>query len=231
LNRQKSRFIDWKASAAILVRKSAHAGKDDTMTELQDESVQTTVATPKRSNVGHVFLGVAALVAATAFGFSVLSAREAPNGLRGTETPATLATLEPRIAPAASQMNDAALGRFLGNGIWRAGACDGHGNFQAFKLSEAQVEVGAGHAGEGEKLQILRVRRNGDTVEVETRVCAPEPVGCNQTFEQYKVLGNDQLKEWHFEGRLPGMEPYVLVRDGRATDGTGEGRTFNRCTG
>lgn len=118
---------------------------------------------------------------------------------------------------------------WLGQSIWRATTCDQKENFQTFSFSPTpQVEVGSGKKGDGEKLELLRVGTSTDgLIEIETRVCAP--VGCNQTVERYKKTGPNQMQEWHFEGRLPEHQPYVLVRDGQAVDGSGPGRLFNRC--
>ncbi|MEN9855727.1 MAG: hypothetical protein RL186_5 [Pseudomonadota bacterium] len=119
--------------------------------------------------------------------------------------------------------------RWLANGMWRAGPCAQAQNFQRFEFGSAPiVEVGSGQRGEGERLELLGVSeaRKG-YIDVQTRVCAP--VGCNQTRETYKKLGKDQMQEWHFEGRLPDHAPYVLVTNGQATDGKGQGRIFNRC--
>lgn len=131
------------------------------------------------------------------------------------------ARLKPNSATAAM--------RWLANGMWRAGPCARAQNFQRFEFGTAPiVEVGSGQRGEGERLELLGVSetRKG-YIDVQTRVCAP--VGCNQTRETYKKLGNDQMQEWHFEGRLPDHAPYILVTNGQATDGTGPGRIFNRC--
>ncbi|MFY7760551.1 hypothetical protein [Aquidulcibacter sp.] len=138
-----------------------------------------------------------------------------PTGLRGgTSTVAT---------PANSAQ------AWLGQTVWRATTCDKKENFQTFSFSPTpQVEVGSGKKGDGEKLELLRVGTSTDgLIEIETRVCAP--VGCNQTVERYKKTGPNQMQEWHFEGRLPEHQPYVLVRDGQAVDGSGPGRLFNRC--
>jgi hypothetical protein len=192
-------------------------------------------ALTRASRTGRVLLAIACVTALGTIGLSVIAANEtrattaqtAPG--RGVAADAPVTAIPSRIPAGSNQLNDTTFARFIGTGIWRTGACEGHGNFQKFSPDVARVEVGAGHPGEGEALQLLAARRTGDLVEVETRVCAPEPIGCNQTFEQYKVLSDDRLQEWHFEGRLPGQEPYVLVATGRATDGSGEGRIFSRC--
>ncbi|MCU0881330.1 MAG: hypothetical protein MUF14_01530 [Hyphomonadaceae bacterium] len=201
------------------------------------QAQKTESALTRASRTGRVLLGVACMAALGTIGLSVMAANDTrattaqlPSN-RGVAQDAPVTAIPSRIPAGASQLGDAAFARFIGTGIWRAGACDGRGNFQKFSPADARVEVGAGHPGEGEALQVLAARRSGDLVEVETRVCAPEPIGCNQTFEQYKVLAEDRLQEWHFEGRLPGQEPYVLVRSGQASDGSGAGRIFTRCTG
>ena len=138
-----------------------------------------------------------------------------PTGLRGGTT------------AGAAPVNPAQT--WLGQSIWRPTSCDQKENFQTFSFTASpQVEVGSGIKGDGEKLELLRVGTSPDgLIEIETRVCAP--VGCNQTVERYKKTGPNQMQEWHFEGRLPELQPYVLVRDGQAVDGSGPGRLFNRC--
>ncbi len=118
---------------------------------------------------------------------------------------------------------------WLGQSVWRASSCDQKENFQTFSFTASpQVEVGSGKKGDGEKLELLHVGTSAEgLIEIETRVCAP--VGCNQTVERYKKTGPNQMQEWHFEGRLPEHQPYVLVRDGQSVDGSGPGRLFNRC--
>lgn len=118
---------------------------------------------------------------------------------------------------------------WLGQSVWRATSCDKKENFQTFSyIPTLQVEVGSGKKGDGERLELLRMGISPEgLIEIETRVCAP--VGCNQTVERYKKIGPNQMQEWHFEGRLPEHQPYVLVRDGQAVDGSGPGRLFNRC--
>lgn len=158
---------------------------------------------------------LAAVLVATLFGVPVEAKPKKPTGLRGgTSSVATPAN------PAQA---------WLGQSVWRATTCDKKENFQTFSFSQApQVEVGSGKMGDGEKLELLRVGTSTDgLIEIETRVCAP--VGCNQTVERYKKIGPNQMQEWHFEGRLPEHQPYVLVRDGQAVDGSGPGRLFNRC--
>lgn len=116
---------------------------------------------------------------------------------------------------------------YLGNGVWRPSECSKTENFQAFFFrAPAKVEVGSGRIGDGEKLEILSTARNANIVEVRTRVCAP--IGCNQTFEQYKIISQNQMQEWRFEGLLPNEAPNIVVENGVASDGTA-GRIFNRC--
>lgn len=120
---------------------------------------------------------------------------------------------------------------FLQNGVWRVGECGKGENFQAFSFNNRgvpvnRVEVGSGALGDGERLEILRTNLANNIVEVQTRVCAP--VGCNRTFEQYKIISNNQIQEWRFEGLLPNEPPNVVVANGVASDGT-TGRIFNRC--
>jgi hypothetical protein len=156
-----------------------------------------------------------AVLVALLFGMPVEAKPKKPTGLRGGTSSVT--------TPA----NPAQA--WLGQSVWRATSCDKKENFQTFSFSPAsQVEVGSGKKGDGEKLELLRVGTSADgLIEIETRVCAP--VGCNQTVERYKKIGPNQMQEWHFEGRLPEHQPYVLVRDGQAVDGSGPGRLFNRC--
>ena len=156
-----------------------------------------------------------ALLVTTLFGVTVEAKPNKPAGLRGG------------TSAAATRANPAQA--WLGQSVWRATSCDKKENFQTFSFTATpQVEVGSGKKGDGEKLELLRVGTSPDgMIEIETRVCAP--VGCNQTVERYKKTGPNQMQEWHFEGRLPGLQPYVLVRDGQAVDGSGPGRIFNRC--
>ena len=156
-----------------------------------------------------------ALLVTAFFGVSAGAKPNKPAGLRGG------------ISAAATPANPA--GSWLGQSVWRATTCDKKENFQTFSFTPSpQVEVGSGKKGDGEKLELLRVGTSPDgLIEIETRVCAP--VGCNQTVERYKKTGPNQMQEWHFEGRLPELQPYVLVRDGQAVDGSGPGRIFNRC--
>lgn len=158
---------------------------------------------------------VSALLATALVSMPVDAKPKKPTGLRGG-TSSVVTPANPAQA-------------WLGQSVWRATACDKKENFQTFSFSPAaQVEVGSGKKGDGEKLELLRVGINTEgLIEVETRVCAP--VGCNQTVERYKKIGPNQMQEWHFEGRLPEHQPYVLVRDGQAVDGSGPGRLFNRC--
>jgi len=170
-------------------------------------------STPKPLS-SHAMLMTALLVTAF-FGVSAGAKPNKPAGLRGG------------ISAAATPANPA--GSWLGQSVWRATTCDKKENFQTFSFNPSpQVEVGSGKKGDGEKLELLRVGTSPDgLIEIETRVCAP--VGCNQTVERYKKTGPNQMQEWHFEGRLPELQPYVLVRDGQAVDGSGPGRIFNRC--
>ncbi|OYU78184.1 MAG: hypothetical protein CFE32_02690 [Alphaproteobacteria bacterium PA3] len=167
---------------------------------------------PKSSRAAII---TAALVTAL-FSMSAEAKPKKPTGLRGGN------------AAVATPANPAQA--WLGQSIWRATSCDKKENFQTFSFTPTpQVEVGSGRKGEGEKLELLRVGTSTEgLIEIETRVCAP--VGCNQTVERYKKIGPSQMQEWHFEGRLPEHQPYVLVRDGQAVDGSGPGRLFNRCT-
>jgi hypothetical protein len=137
-----------------------------------------------------------------------------PSGLRGS------------VSEAASAQTPQA---WLGSSVWRVGPCETAQNFQAFTFSAApKVEVGSGKLGEGEQLDLLVVASDPDgLIQIETRVCAP--VGCNRTIERYKKLGPNQIQEWHFEGRLPNITPYIIVANGAAVDGSGPGRVFNRC--
>jgi hypothetical protein len=172
---------------------------------------------PFAARRGERRLAGALALCAFAAGLAIEAGATTPAGLRGT-------TAGPSAPATAPETADA----FLSRGVWRAGACAGAQNFQAFKVGARKtVEVGAGKTGQGERLDVLRLARAGDMLEVETRVCAP--VGCNRTFEQYRVLSPDTIQEWRFEGRLPDQPPYVLVADGRSTDGSGAGRVFNRC--
>jgi hypothetical protein len=195
--------------------------------------VKATKPEPRPSLVSGAILGVAAFVC----GLGIKAYAEAPAGLRGftgsasTSVPNMAANITPSPVPGQGRVPasaaPAALQSFLANGIWRAGACTARENFQTFRFGPtSSVEVGSGVPGEGEKLELLGVREVNGLVAVETRVCAP--VGCNQTFEQYKRLDANRIQEWHFEGRLPNEAPYVLVSNGRATDGS-QGRVFQRC--
>lgn len=118
--------------------------------------------------------------------------------------------------------------KFLGNGVWRVDNCEEKDFFQAFNLSDKSpsVEVGAGVIGEGETLKVLSTSVVNGMIEVRTTVCAP--IGCNKTWEQYKILGNDKMQEWNFEGHLPNQEPNVVVKEGVAFDGS-QGRIFKKC--
>lgn len=168
---------------------------------------------PKPANLAAALLP--ALLIAALLNLSAEAKPKKPTGLRGGTSEASTAA-----NPAQA---------WLGQSVWRATTCDRKENFQTFSFNPTpQVEVGSGKKGDGEKLELLRVGTSAEgLIEVETRVCAP--VGCNQTVERYKKIGPNQMQEWHFEGRLPEHQPYVLVRDGQAVDGSGPGRLFNRC--
>ncbi len=157
----------------------------------------------------------------------------AMGSLRGTDSPVlAAATTDAPPRPSYGPMTgpartDTAASQYLARGVWRTGPCERAGNFQTFVFApRGEVEVGSGTPGAGERLELVSATRQGADIQVETRVCAP--VGCNQTFEVYRVLDDGRMQEWRFEGRLPGQAPYVLVADGRATDGT-PGRVFQRC--
>ena len=120
---------------------------------------------------------------------------------------------------------------FLSSGVWRGENCDPQSNFQKFSFMNKQnppnrVEVGFGELGSGEPLEIIKYDLKNQIIEVQTRVCAP--VGCNQTFEQYKILGPDKMFEWTFEGHLPDQPPNIVVRNGVDKEGN-SGRIFKRC--
>ena len=170
-------------------------------------------STPKPASALAVLM--TALLVTALLGVSAEAKPKKPAGLRGG------------TAGAATPANPAQA--WLGQSVWRATTCDKKENFQTFSFTPSpQVEVGSGKKGDGEKLELLHVGTSPDgLIEIETRVCAP--VGCNQTVERYKKTGPNQMQEWHFEGRLPELQPYVLVRDGQAVDGSGPGRIFNRC--
>jgi hypothetical protein len=120
---------------------------------------------------------------------------------------------------------------FLSKGVWRGEDCNLESNFQKFRFKNVQsqlnsVEVGFGELGSGEPLEIIKYDLKNQIIEVQTRVCAP--VGCNQTFEQYKIIGPDKMFEWTFEGHLPDQPPNIVVRNGIDKEGN-SGRTFKRC--
>ncbi len=116
---------------------------------------------------------------------------------------------------------------FLSNSIWRASECGQNHGFQTFNFNNPQkVEVGNGKPGDGEMLDMIYLNRTGNIIEIKTKVCAP--VGCNQTLEEYKILNQNQIQEWRFEGHLPNEAPNVVVANGVASDGS-LGRVFNRC--
>lgn len=117
---------------------------------------------------------------------------------------------------------------YLKNSAWRT-ECNEEGNFQTFIFNpkKPQIEVGYGLKGDGERLEMLKANVKGEFVEIESRVCAP--VGCNHTYEKYKIIGPNQMKEWSFIGQLPDNPPLVMVKDGIATNDNSQGRIFNRC--
>ncbi len=120
---------------------------------------------------------------------------------------------------------------FLSKGVWRGEDCNPESNFQKFSFKNKQnppnrVEVGFGELGSGEPLEIIKYDLKNQIIEVQTRVCAP--VGCNQTFEQYKIIGPDKMFEWTFEGHLPDQPPNIVVRNGIDKEGN-SGRYFKRC--
>lgn len=170
-------------------------------------------STPKLVSPSAALLTLA--LVATLIGTLAEAKSKKPKGLQGG------------AAALATPLNPAQT--WLGQSVWRATTCDKKENFQTFSFNPTpQVEVGSGSKGDGEKLEVLRVGTSPEgLIEIETRVCAP--VGCNQTVERYKETGPNQMQEWHFEGRLLEHQPYVLVRDGQAVDGSGPGRLFNRC--
>jgi hypothetical protein len=175
-------------------------------------------------------------VLASVLGFAVQAFAASPAGLRGSHTGST-PTPKSQARSISSQARSSARmpgavptpQAWLGNSVWRAGPCESAQNFQTFTYTPSlKVEVGSGKPGEGEKLDLVRIARvDNELIQIETRVCAP--VGCNQTIERYKIIGPNQMQEWHFEGRLPDHVPYVIVANGAAVDGSGAGRTFNRC--
>jgi hypothetical protein len=175
-------------------------------------------------------------IVASVIGFAVGAFAATPTGLRGAQTAPPSSPAAPakksrpsRAMPVAKTVAANTPQAWLGASIWRAGPCASAQNFQAFSFTaEPKVEVGSGKPGEGERLELLRISTDdAGLIQIETRVCAP--VGCNQTIERYKKLGPDQMQEWHFEGRLPNITPYVIVANGAAVDGSGPGRVFNRC--
>jgi hypothetical protein len=186
------------------------------------------LTTPSQTRSGLVLALCIFWVIASVVGFAVQAFAASPSGLRGTVSDTTPA---PKSKQAASRTrtSQTAPQAWLGSSVWRVGPCETAQNFQAFNFAAApKVEVGAGKVGEGEQLDLLMVTTDPDgLIQIETRVCAP--VGCNRTIERYKKLGPNQMQEWHFEGRLPNITPYVIVANGAAVDGSGPGRVFNRC--
>lgn len=143
-----------------------------------------------------------------------------------TSCVALCVAFSPNIASAKAKKFDPK--KFLSGGVWRVDGCERQDYFQAFdfKARPPIVEVGAGNLGDGEKVQILSVAQIGAKVEVRTTVCAP--IGCNKTWEQYKILSEDMMQEWIFEGHLPNQAPNIVVKDGVAFDGS-KGRIFKKC--
>jgi hypothetical protein len=190
-------------------------------------------AAARRNRDGLVMAICVFWVVASLIGFTVQAFAATPTGLRGSQSPPIpAAKTRPSIAKAKAKVQPAMPNTpqaWLGASIWRAGPCDTAQNFQAFSFTGApKVEVGSGKPGDGERLELLRILTDPTgLIQVETRVCAP--VGCNQTIERYKKLSDNQMQEWHFEGRLPNVTPYVIVANGAAVDGSGPGRVFNRC--
>jgi hypothetical protein len=156
-------------------------------------------------------------------GFAVNAWAAPSSGLRGHK----MQDDPPLAAPKSAESRAAQT--WLSAAVWRAGPCSQTQNFQRFEFGKIPVvEVGNGGPGDGERLELLGVgEASAGYIQVHTRVCAP--VGCNQTREVYKKLDRNRMQEWHFEGRLPGHTPYVLVDKGVATDGSGPGRIFTRC--
>lgn len=117
--------------------------------------------------------------------------------------------------------------KFLSHGVWRTSDCN-QNNFQFFSFTNNKplVEVGYGKKGEGEKLDILNAQINKNILLIQTQVCAP--IGCNHTFEEYKILSNDKITEWTFEGHLDEEPPNIVVKNGFDNNGN-VGRTLVRC--
>ena len=171
----------------------------------------------KNSNSVFIACSIAGLVLMTIFGIGIFANIDA------------YAAPRPKVKSTkkAATQNPAHL--YLRNSVWRTSECGQSHGFQTFNFSNPhKVEVGNGKLGEGEKLYIVSSGRTGNIVEVKTRVCAP--VGCNQTLEEYKVLNENQMQEWRFEGHLPNEAPNIVVANGVASDGS-VGRVFNRCRG
>lgn len=118
---------------------------------------------------------------------------------------------------------------FLSNGVWRINECSETGNFQAFSFKNKTplVEVGYGQIGDGEKLDIINASIKNNILQIETQVCAP--IGCNHTFEQYKILNKNKIMEWVFEGHLDNEPPNIVVKNGIDKEGN-KGRILVRCT-
>lgn len=185
----------------------------------------------KAPKVGRSKLGwtmVLFWLAASLIGAATQVFAATPPGLRGVAEPAQ--GKQTRTTKTQRKSTLSAPETWLGSSVWRAGPCDTAQNFQtfAFTPTASKVEVGSGRRGDGEQLELLRIADlAGGLIQIETRVCAP--VGCNQTIERYKKLDANTMQEWHFEGRLPNITPYVIVANGAAVDGSGPGRVFNRC--
>jgi hypothetical protein len=183
-----------------------------------DDPTRLASGAPRKATSSFVMAMCIFWIVASIIGFAMQAFAATPSGLRGSLS-------GPSAPPNASPQ------AWLGNSVWRAGACASAQNFQTFRFtSTPKVEVGSGKPGDGESLELLRISTDPQgLIQIETRVCAP--VGCNQTVERYKKLNANQMQEWHFEGRLPDHVPYVIVANGAAVDGSGPGRVFNRCGG
>ena len=193
--------------------------------------LQIASGTARKASSSFVMAVCIIWVVASVIGFAVEAFAAAPSGLRGSQSPSA----PPKSEPLRGNMRNQSIAAntpqsWLGNSVWRTGPCNEFQNFQTFTFSGQQkVEVGNGKPGDGERLELLRISTDAaGLIQIETRVCAP--VGCNQTVERYKKLGPNQIQEWHFEGRLPDHVPYVIVANGAASDGSGPGRVFNRCS-
>jgi hypothetical protein len=220
--RQRERAGALVAGAAVLLLLTGLARQAEA--QVRQAAPAGATATGLRGSVSQQVPAAVPAVAAAPAAHSGNAPGRAPSAAAAGPQPLAFGVRGP--AP------DAATRTFLERGVWRAGACGSARNFQTFRFAPAlQVEVGSGAPGSGEVLEMIAAGRHriagADLVEVQTRVCAP--VGCNQTFELYRVLDADRIQEWRFEGRLPDLPPNVVVVDGRASDGTA-GRVFTRCT-